>query len=214
MHWPAALLALGLWLPAAHAEEAETRVYNLFVDGKRAGEAVIAIRPHADGSIQVHCTTDVVVRVLLYTFRYQYRGVEVWKDGQLQGLNSTCNDDGKRYAVQVERSDDALRLTVNGRTRLAPGHAWLSSYWQLPPARLRDEPLTVIDADNGRIDRGRLQVVGERTLTIGGQSRRLAHYRLQGRAVIDLWYDGKDRLVRQEWLEEGHRTVLELARID
>jgi len=27
----------------------------------------------------------------------------------------------------------------------------------------------------------------------------------------DVWYDADGRLVRQEWTEDGHKTVLELA---
>jgi hypothetical protein len=41
----------------------------------------------------------------------------------------------------------------------------------------------------------------------------LNHYRLTGKMNIDLWYDGSERLVRQEWLEQGHKTVVELIRV-
>jgi hypothetical protein len=39
------------------------------------------------------------------------------------------------------------------------------------------------------------------------------HYKLTGKVNVDLWYDGSDRLVRQEWVESGHKTVLELVRV-
>ena len=36
--------------------------------------------------------------------------------------------------------------------------------------------------------------------------------RLAGKNIgIDLWYDEPGRLVRQEWVEDGHRTVVELT---
>lgn len=30
---------------------------------------------------------------------------------------------------------------------------------------------------------------------------------------MDLWYDDAQRLVREEWVEQGHRTVVELTRV-
>ena len=37
------------------------------------------------------------------------------------------------------------------------------------------------------------------------------HFRLTSLVPHDVWYDGDGRLVRQEWTEDGHKTVLELA---
>ncbi len=38
-------------------------------------------------------------------------------------------------------------------------------------------------------------------------------YRLSGDMAAELWYDESERLVREDTVEEGHRTVIELARI-
>jgi len=48
---------------------------------------------------------------------------------------------------------------------------------------------------------------------VAGQSVSAAHYRLVGDVKVDLWYDAQDRMLRQDSLEDGHRTVLELTRI-
>jgi hypothetical protein len=50
-------------------------------------------------------------------------------------------------------------------------------------------------------------------MPVAGQVQNVNHYRLSGKVAVDVWYDGSERLVRQEWVEEGHRTVLELARV-
>ena len=55
--------------------------------------------------------------------------------------------------------------------------------------------------------------VGQEQLNIAGRAQNVMHYKLVGKANVDLWYDGSDRLVRQEWTEDGHKTLLELGRL-
>src|SRR5262245_13251999 len=93
-----------LLLPAvtpARAGDAESRDYTLHVDGKPAGNANMTIDQREDGTTTVSCDTSIQVRVLLKTYKYTYRGREVWKDGRLQRLDSECNDDGQKYRVSA-----------------------------------------------------------------------------------------------------------------
>ena len=48
---------------------------------------------------------------------------------------------------------------------------------------------------------------------VAGQAVECAHYRVSGGAQADLWFDANERLVRQDSIEDGHRTVLELTRL-
>ena len=61
--------------------------------------------------------------------------------------------------------------------------------------------------------RGRLQRLGEDPVPVAGKRRTCVHYRVGGDVQVDLWYDADRRLVRQESVDEGHDTVLELMRI-
>src|SRR5262249_29514009 len=85
------ILAAG---PAPRAAETESRDYAVLVDGQHAGKANMTIQRQDDGTTTVSCETDVRVTVaLVKKYRYTYRGPEVWKDGRLQRLDSTCDDD-------------------------------------------------------------------------------------------------------------------------
>ena len=55
--------------------------------------------------------------------------------------------------------------------------------------------------------------VGAERLKVAGQEQVCEHYRLMRDVSHELWYDAQDRLVRQEWLANGHRTVLELVHV-
>jgi hypothetical protein len=211
-----ALLALAASAPSvARAADIETRDLNVLVDGKSAGEVHMTIHRQDDESTVLKCDTDIQVRYLVIRYIYSYRGCEVWKAGRLLRLDSTCNDNGKRYVVSAVAEGEGLRVRVNNQEWMARPDVWLTSYWCLPDRKQRDQPIPVVDADTGRnLGAARLQYVATEQRPLNGQVQNVYHYRLTGSQVqVDLWYDGGERLVRQEWVEDGHRTLLELTRV-
>jgi hypothetical protein len=209
----AALAGLAGGAGARAPEEVETRDFVVLVDGKPAGDAHMTIRRQEDGTFIMTCDTDIKVKVLIATYTYSYRGREVWKDGRLQHFQSTCSDDGKRFEVLATAEGNALRVRVNGQERMARPDVWLTSYWRQPDNRLVNQTVPLIDADNGRDLEAQVLYVGAEQRNLAGQAQNLQHFRLQGKAPTDLWYDAAGRIARQEWMEEGHRTVLELVRL-
>ncbi|HEY7327732.1 MAG TPA: DUF6134 family protein [Gemmataceae bacterium] len=195
------------------AADSETREFVVKVDGKPSGYANMTIQRQEDGTTIVSCDTNVRVRVLIKTYIYTCRTRETWKDGRLQQLVSQCNDDGKQFQVSAAAQGDGIHVRVNGREHITKSEAWVSSYWTLPDAKLRDQVIPVVDADNGRDFQGRLQFVGEAQMTIGGEAQNVQHYRFNGPNRIELYYDASQRLVRQDWVEDGHPTALELSRV-
>jgi hypothetical protein len=210
------LAGLGLLVmnqAVARAGDIETRDFNVHVDHKPAGEAHMTINRQDDGTTTMSCDTDVLVRYLLIKYKYSYRGQEIWKDGRLQRFESNCDDDGKRYAITAIAEGAGVRVRVNRQERVVRPEVWLSSYWALPDAKVRSQVIPIMDADNGRDLDGRLQHIGTQQMNVAGQVTTVNHYRLTGTVRVDLWYDTTDRLVRQEWVEEGHHTMLELTRV-
>ena len=205
-----AALSLGAGGPAA-AAEAETRDFAVMVDGDKAGDVHMTISRQDDGAVAFSCDTDVRVGGFITFYKYSYRGKELWKDGRLQRFESKCNDDGKVFAVTATAGSDGLRVRVNGAEHTAPADAWLSSYWAQPDAKLDGRTVPILDADCGRDLEAKVEFVGAEKASPAGQEQTVQHVRLTGKHVaIDLWYDEAGRLVRQEWVEDGHRTLVEL----
>jgi len=198
----------------ARAADIETRDFAVTVAGKPAGEVHMTIHKHDDGKIVVGCDTDINVKMVIGSYKFVYRGQEVWQDNRLQRLTSNTDDNGKRYIVSAVREDKGVRFRVNNTKETVVKHeVWLTSYWALPDTKVRTQPLVIIDADNGKELDGKLSFVATEKLRIAGQEVQLNHYRLAGKVNADLWYDGTERLVRQEWVEQGHRTIIELTRV-
>jgi hypothetical protein len=192
----------------------ETRVFTVSVDGKPAGEYHMRITRQGDGGFTMSGQARIRVRFLLYTYQYSYTGTEVYDGGRLSRLTSTTNDDGKHFEVTAAAQGDGLHVTANGQERVASADVWTTSYWRLPPGASGGRAVHLLDADTGKRFAGRLTHLEETRLDLAGQRRPCAHYRVTGPpAPVDLWYDGQQRLLRQEYLEDGHRTVLELKRL-
>jgi hypothetical protein len=210
----AATLVVLAWNgPRARAADIETRDFAVLVSGKLSGEVHMTIHKQDNGSIQMRCDTDIKVSLLLGSYKYVYRGLEVWKDRRLVRFESNTDDNGKRFIVSAAADTTGLRIKVNNVERVARSEVWLTSYWCLPDPKLRDGLILLIDADTGKDLSGKLRFVATEKLRVMGQETALNHYKLSGQVQVDLWYDGSERLVRQEWLEQGHKTIVELMRV-
>lgn len=210
---PALLVGLALALaPRAQAAETEVRLFKVSVDGKEAGRYTMTFTKENGGSVSISCDAHVKVKVVGVTaYHYDYTGTEVWKDGRLQSLKSSCDDDGKKFNVLATAGDKGLGVKVNGRERLVRGDVYLTTACCLPDAKRRDGALPLMEADDGKEIDGKMQLVGSGPMNVAGQSADVAHYRLTSLVPHDVWYDADERMVRQEWTEDGHKTVLELV---
>jgi hypothetical protein len=209
------LASLGLLLPGiapARAAEQENRDFDIVVDGKRAGDYQMTITRQDDGTLTLAARSDVQVKVLLLTaYAYSYRGQEVWRGGRLQTFASSGKENGRPFSVSARAEAGTLRVNANGLEHTARPDVWTTSCWQLPAAPLRNQSLPLLRCDNGQETTGRLQYVGTERMRVAGQDATCVHYRLTREVPYDLWYDGSERLVREEWTADGHRTQIVLT---
>ncbi|MFL5327884.1 MAG: DUF6134 family protein [Gemmataceae bacterium] len=210
MKYALSLLMLPFAASFANAVERETREYRVSADGKPAGTYTMTIERREDGSIVQTGKADVTARVLIHDYKYTYQGTETWREGRLESLESTTNDDGTPYRVKVEPSVDGLKVTINGRSVTASKNVWTTSYWKAP--RVREGAITLLDVDTGKTYDARIKPMTAPVSPVGGQA---VNIRLQvvGTINADLMYDARDRLLRQETMEGTHKTLIELVRV-
>jgi hypothetical protein len=209
------LSLLGAFAAASvlQAGEEERRTFSVSVDGKPAGAHFLIIQINDDKSVVVTAQADVSVRVAVITYKYSFRGSETWKDGKLQQLSTSTNDNGKKHTVTAEATKDGLAVKADGREVQIRGEPWLTTYWKLPAENQRGPEVGLLDADTGKLINAKLEKVGLEKATALGKPVECVHWKLTGGVAVDLWYDGSDRLIRLESVEDGHRTVLELSRL-
>jgi hypothetical protein len=207
---------VGLLVPAgmACAAENETREFDVFIDGKPAGSYAMSIVQRDDGSFVMSGKADVHCKfALVINYSYAYQGSELWKDGKLQKLDSTANDDGVKTWVQAVAEEEGLHIKSNSGDRVIKADVWTTTFWRLPEKVTRNQPVMLIDSDTGKEIAANLHYVDNQRIVVAGQNVTAAHYQVRGGGrEDDLWYDGTGRLLRQESRESSHRYVLELAR--
>jgi hypothetical protein len=204
--------------PRVLAADTEIRDFNITIDGNESGRYRMTIDRRDNGTISMAGQAAVKVKKLGITvYQYTYSGTEVWKDGKegrLLGMNSTSDDNGTKFEVNVAPEADLLRVRVNGRPRLVRADVWTTTYWKLAHSRFHNQNVPLLDADTGKDFSGKLDYLGVAQLTVAGQNQTCHHFRITGGPnPVDLWYDSQHRLVRQEFSEDGHRTILQLVSI-
>jgi hypothetical protein len=206
------MLLLGL--PAARAAEQQTRIFSITVDGKKAGEYKMVIHKQADSSMTVYATSEVRVTVLAVpVYTYTYGGHEVWKDGRLQSFASSGKEKSKEFSIRASADGTGLHVVANGKEHTVALDVWTTSCWQLPPAKSRNNAITMLGCDTGADYPSRLVYVGNEKIGVAGQEMTCTHYRVTKDVPHELWYDAEERLVRDEWVSNGHRTVIELNEV-
>lgn len=193
--------------------EQHSREFQISIDGKPRGSQTITITRHSDHSEVVHGQAEVVMNFVVYRYRYFSVGSETWKDGKLIGLTNEADFNGDKYVIRGSLAEQVLQYKVNGESRRAPTDIWAASYWREPEAARVGKKVRVLDTDKGRQLFATLERVGSETITAEAAQTKATHYRMRGDVEVDVWYDRHGCLAKQESVESGHRTQLELVRI-
>jgi hypothetical protein len=211
-----ALLACELAAPVLPAEVAdqEQRDFAILVDGKEAGQSRVTITRQADSVTVVQASAKVKLNQLLVTYAYNVDSTEWWKDGKLTAVQAATVENGKRTEVAGAAESGRLKLRVNGLERAASADAWTASFWMLADARYHNKAVPVLEPDTGKEYMGQLQYVGTEQLTLLRQPQSCYHFRVSGGPYpVDVWFDRYHRLVRQEFTDTGHKTIVQLVAI-
>src|SRR5438132_10302058 len=89
---------------------AETRTYDILVDGKNSGQSTLAITRYSDGSESVTADAKVTVSWTVFSYVYEFHGKEQWRDGRLEHLDSRAVDGGQKLSLTVKRANGGFSI--------------------------------------------------------------------------------------------------------
>ncbi len=213
------LLVLGVMADSVSAKEPqivqeEIREFRILVDGNNAGKYSLTLAAHDDGTETMTGDSEVSLSYFnLIKYHMKTQGFEVWRGGHLQRLNNEADFNGDKFVVQATATGQTLDYNVNGKRGQVSADIWVSSYWREPEAKQLGRVLPLFDADKGRELKAKLSKSGAEEIQVGTQMMPAAHYTLRGDVHVDLWYDERRRLIRQEDVDSGHKSRLELVRV-
>jgi Family of unknown function (DUF6134) len=212
-----ALVYLALLASAcsAWADDTEHREFSVFVDGKDAGISRMTVIQKDDGTSYMSATLDVKFRHLLvveYVLKIETQ--EWWKDGKLVGMKTNAFENGKKTDVIVALDKAQLRMRVNGKDTVLKSDVWTNSYWKLADARFHNKQIPIVEVDTGKEFNCDLTYVRTEKIKIAGKFEDCYRFLVAAApGPIDLWFDKYHRLVRQEFTESGHKTIVQLVNV-
>jgi len=193
---------------------AETRTYDIFVDGKKSGQSKLTIAGYRDGTETVKADAKITVNWLVFNYVYEFHDQEQWRSGVLQELTSNAVDGGEKLSLKVSRSDGGYSIVKgNEKPEAAAEIHFTTNYWRQPPTDPNGRPMAVLDADTGSIYQMKIEPIGQRELKVAGQATMASGFRLQGKLIADLWFDAQGLLIHQTGKEDGHPTEVRLVSI-
>jgi hypothetical protein len=201
------------WAQLPRVVAREVREYEILVKGKSAGSVATSITDTNDGRTTVITDACVTLDYIVYTYRYEYHGSEVWRGNRLDAVDGRGQDGHTKFAIRAHSEVSGSVVEVlGGGSRSGPVLAMTTNYWHSPSVA-RGNVLQVLDPDEGTIHATRIDDVTRETTEIAGRELNCTHYRLGGGTPVDLWFDDKDRLVREQTVEDGYPTESRLVRI-
>lgn len=210
------VVALGGWLGESACGQTlvceEVRQFDVLVKDKPAGTNTIRIRDFNDGTTRVETVVDVKISFVVFSYHYEFRGQETWRDRHLLSTENQATDDGKKFAARAEVTPAGFHVEANGRGRGEPVIDMTTNFWRVPVEK-SDRTLALMNADRGTIHIAKLERLPPQSLVVGTQQVSCSHYRVSGDVEAELWFDGQDRIVRQKSIEDGYPTELRLTHI-
>lgn len=190
-----------------------TREFRILVDGKHRGNQSMTFSRRADGSEMMQGEAEVVINLIVYRYRYASTGTEVWKDGRLIKLVNEADYNGDKYVIQGSAVQQSLHYEVNGESQKAPSDIWAASYWREPDAKRVGNKVRLLDSDKGLQLTATLEKRDPETITVDSTAIKANRYHIHGDVDVEVWYDKNGLIVRQESVESGHKTRLDLVKI-
>lgn len=182
-HWLVALLLLGLCAPGIAGEVLRFQVY---LDDKPIGEH--SFRISESGEIQrISSSASFDVDFLFVNaYRYRHSSSEVFRNGCLQEIRATTDDNGKRYRVQGSALGNGFRVEHQDGVEQADGCLMTFAYWD--PDFLSQKRL--LNAQTGDIEGVSVRQKGRDDVAIGSRKVSATRYALRtDKLTIDLWYN-------------------------
>ncbi len=192
-------------LPAGPASAARaTRRYSVLLGRKQVGETSVSLnrsgaRVDAEIEVELHLSILGLIR-----FDYTLSNRESWRDGVLQELESSTDNNGKPEQVSARRTARGLEINGSGYQGMVSGNPATTSYFTTD---FLERP-TWINTQNGKVMTPSIGRVGAADFATSEGNTPCTRYVIRGGVDIDLYYD-RDF----EWMGSSFSVAGRTARI-
>lgn len=204
------VIAVSIVLTALNPASADNRRadwdFEVYLNDKPIGFHTFSVTGDQDQQVlRTEAQFDVKF-LFINAFRYRHDNTETWRDGCLQSIEATTDNNGDFLSVRGERNGDALQLTAQSGRRAVDDCVQTFAYWNpdiLGASRL-------LNSQTGELEDVSVTMESSDVIDVNGDTVEAIRYRLFSKSgAITLWYsnDESRRWLALEAPAKGGRTL-------
>jgi len=200
----AALVFLAATATVARGAEPREWRFKVFLEDKPIGEQVFRLSEEG-GRARLLTEATFDVKVLFFTaYTYRHRNEEIWKDGCLERIESTTDDNGEPFRLLGRAAGDGFVVETAKFSTTLPSCVRSFAYWNVD--YLQSSKL--LNSQTGEYETVSVRSLGEVSLEMRGAPLRARRYAIEGPKLrIDLWYSLDNDWLALESASKGGRTL-------
>ncbi|MBL95180.1 MAG: hypothetical protein CMF70_07740 [Magnetovibrio sp.] len=169
--------------------------FNVYRKGEKIGFHQVIFREKGR-ILSVSSIFKIEINFLFFTaFHYQYQCRSLWKDGILQNLEATVDDDGKISFIKVTKKEGLMHVKHSDKTYTAPPPLFPTNHWN---PNVLDQK-RVLNTLTGHINEIKIEALGDELIETEKGDVRAKHFRYTGDLETDVWYDYSNRWVKMSF---------------
>ncbi len=177
--------------------------YDILRDGARVGEHRISFTQQGN-DLRVASQSDIEIPFLFLTaYAFTYRAETIWRNGLLEGLTATTDDDGTKSTIRAEARQNVLRLQgPSGEIAIDPSLP-ISEHW----SRAFIDGSSQLNTITGAVNRIETRDLGDAFVPLATGTARADRYRIDGDIQLETWYDHSGRWLGMRFLAKDKSTI-------
>ena len=166
--------------------------FDVFRNGSPVGSHTVLFRETPEGlAVDIAFTVDITM-LGLTVYEYRYRSNALWRDGRLERITATVDDDGDKSEIRAVKDSGRFRIEAGSETEIADAPLFPTNHWNadvLTQSR-------VLNTLTGSVADVTIAKVGQEKVTTERGPVAATHYSYSGDVEADVWYDDAGRWVR------------------
>lgn len=160
--------------------------FQVYLEDKPIGEHSFRISESGELTKALSNASFDVDFLFVNAYRYRHSSSEVFRNGCLQEIRASTDDNGKRYRVEGSADGKAFRVKHQDGVEQTNGCLMTFAYWD--PGILDEQRL--LNAQTGALENVRIRRKGRDDINVGSREVTATRYALTtDKLTIDLWYN-------------------------
>jgi len=184
-----------LYSHVQHYENLNRIEFDIYRNSKHIGKHIFSFKK-IDDKLTVESEIKFEIKKLgIVLYKYNAKGTEIYKDGELIQFNSKTYQNGKNKYVNLKLENNAYIIDGSSYKGEAPKKYSLGTWWNHSIV----EPSAQISAVSGRIINQKITFLGKETIKLGEKEYKTLHFNFSS---TDKKLDKNKKLNTDVWYEE------------